>query len=130
MKIVWHGKEVANKIHDTLENRLKIIGELGKRDIKQMLKKGGGAPGSGGKGRHLNRSKPGEPPHVDSGRLWRSIQSETEGGFIPKTRIGTNVTYAKWLELGTSQMAARPCLRPWLDGAREDVTRILGQRIE
>lgn len=101
MKIVWHGKEVTRQIHDTLENRMNAIGMLGKTDIKTMLNVGGGTRESGGKGRQLNRSKPGEPPHLDTGELRRSIDYELKRGAVPILRVGTNTKYAKWLELGT-----------------------------
>lgn len=56
---------------------------------------------------------------VDTGRLRSSISHEVnaEGGSIVGT-IGTNVDYAKYVELGTSNQAAQPFLRPALGAAR------------
>jgi hypothetical protein len=64
-------------------------------------------------------SAPGEPPAKRTGTLGRSIDQETlerrrgrGREFIG--RVGTNVKYGFWLELGTRKMAARPYLRPAL----------------
>lgn len=55
---------------------------------------------------------------VDTGRLRSSIAWEIgqEGTFIVG-RVGTNVHYAPYLELGTRKMRARPFLRPALAAA-------------
>jgi HK97 gp10 family phage protein len=57
---------------------------------------------------------------VDTGRLRSSItHSEPERrGDVLVVRIGTNVEYARFVELGTSRMSAQPYLRPALDAAR------------
>lgn len=60
---------------------------------------------------NTNPSKPGEPPHVQTGRLRASVAYEVEGKVA---RIGTNVIYGRHLELGTSKMAPRPWLRRML----------------
>lgn len=58
-------------------------------------------------------SAPGEPPHKDTGRLRSSISYEVDAQEM-KGRVGTNVTYGKFLELGTESLAARPFLRSTL----------------
>lgn len=58
-----------------------------------------------------NPSKPGEPPHVQTGRLRASVAYEVAEQVA---RIGTNVIYGRHLELGTSKMAPRPWLRRML----------------
>jgi HK97 gp10 family phage protein len=61
------------------------------------------------------RSKPGEPPRVDTARLRQSIQpSVVDEGSVIRGRVGTNVEYAPLLEYGTSKMAPRPFLRSTL----------------
>lgn len=64
-------------------------------------------------------SQPGEGPGVITGRLkgsitWR-LGTDTVG---PYADVGSAVTYAIFLELGTQNMAARPFLRPALEAAR------------
>ncbi|HKU53714.1 MAG TPA: HK97-gp10 family putative phage morphogenesis protein, partial [Nitrospira sp.] len=53
---------------------------------------------------------------VDTGRLRSSIQTtpprETSTGLA--VRIGSNVNYARFVELGTRRMRAQPFLRPAL----------------
>lgn len=86
------------------------------------------------KWRHANRSKPGEPPHVDTGRLRASISYRISDGRkdgpkaskLPDSEaqtptmvgvVGTDVEYAAALELGapSRNLAARPYLRPALE---------------
>ena len=50
---------------------------------------------------------------VDTGRLRDSITWELGVmGLLPVARVGTNVEYARYVELGTRYMAAQPFLRP------------------
>lgn len=52
---------------------------------------------------------------VDTGRLRASITHEVEGeGLDVVARIGTNVSYAPYQELGTRHMPPHPFLRPAL----------------
>ena len=64
-------------------------------------------------------SAPGEPPHKRTTRLQTSISwrvlADGEGIYAD---IGSGVFYAKYLELGTERMAARPFLRTALESAR------------
>ena len=64
-------------------------------------------------------SPPGHAPAVRTGTLRRSITWKPGiDGVSPYVDIGSNVLYAPYVELGTSRMAARPFLRPALEGAR------------
>lgn len=56
---------------------------------------------------------------VDTGRLRSSITNElgAEGDDLV-ARIGTDVDYAAYVELGTSRAPAQPFLRPALDAGR------------
>lgn len=63
----------------------------------------------------LNPSRPGEPPKVVYGNLRKSIRSKvTRSGLQVTALIGSNLPYARPLELGTNRMAARPFMRPAL----------------
>ncbi len=76
------------------------------RNAKQSML-GGGKP-------HVP-SAAGEPPRVDTGVLRSSITHELIiRGNNPVARVGTNVTYGRFLELGTSDIEPRPWLRPAL----------------
>lgn len=56
---------------------------------------------------------------VDTGRLRSSVTHETgKDQQGPVARVGTNVEYGPFVELGTSRMTAKPFLRPALGAAR------------
>ena len=58
-------------------------------------------------------SSPGEPPHIDTKNLHESIMTETQKDHKSvETRVGTNVDYGLYLELGTRRILPRPWLRP------------------
>ena len=141
----WDSKSIiddATNPNGSLALRLRKAGYALERHIVQSF----GASGATGtkrgatkKQRHADRSKPGEPPHIDSARLKASITTNwTESGngraevkspvattqaddgvSQPQTpvtvRVGTNVEYAVHLGLGTKHMAARPFIRPAWD---------------
>jgi hypothetical protein len=69
-----------------------------------------------------NPSRPGEPPHLQTGRLRASV-SHAVRDLVG--RVGTNVRYGRDLELGTRRMAARPWLRRALADCRPEIRRIL-----
>lgn len=99
-------------------------GPLGKYLTKLAVKVDRQAKKSmvGGSGRTYKRggvthqaSAAGQPPAVDTGRLRASITYELGNtGKVLVARVGTNVNYARHLELGTSRMRPRPFLRPAL----------------
>ena len=62
-------------------------------------------------------SSPGEPPRIDTKKLHDSITTETQqdGNHSIQTRVGTNVDYGRYLELGTRKILPRPWLRPALN---------------
>ncbi len=68
------------------------------------------------------RSKPGDPPYKQTGHLRRSIAWERDGDV---RRVGTNLLYGKFLELGTRKMKARPFLRPSVTRATPAIRRII-----
>lgn len=55
-------------------------------------------------------SRPGEPPHKQTGQLRRSVTREIVTIPHVVARVGTNVKYGKWLELGTARILPRPWL--------------------
>lgn len=58
-------------------------------------------------------------PNVRTGRLRGSITWRLgEDGISPFADVGTAVSYAPYVELGTSRMPAYPYLRPALEAAR------------
>lgn len=73
--------------------------------------------------RGSSRSRPGQFPHKDFGRLRMSIAQDFDGKT--STRVGTNVDYGRFLEFGTARMAARPWLRRSLMEERQKIEDII-----
>lgn len=66
----------------------------------------------------IERSRPGEPPRKQTGRLRASVTHEIDEKALVG-RVGTNVEYGAALELGTRRgLAPRPWLRPALEWTR------------
>ena len=72
--------------------------ELLRDDIRDSLSRGG-------------FPAPGRPPRRRSGTLAESVTVERETGGLGAT-VGSDLDYARHLEFGTRQMAARPWLLP------------------
>jgi HK97 gp10 family phage protein len=72
-------------------------------------------------------SRPGSPPHKQTGRLRASIAWELVGD--DRARVGTNVKYGRYLELGTSRMSPRPWLVRSAKETTSEVTRIITARM-
>jgi len=72
-----------------------------------------------------------EKAPVDTGRLRGSITGvvlDLTGDLI-EGRVGTNVEYAATVELGSSNQAAQPYLRPALRNKFDEVVEILQEAI-
>lgn len=68
---------------------------------------------------HARPSVPGSGPAVRTGRLRSSISWRVDVDALGAyADVGSNVSYAAFVELGTDRMAARPYLRPALVAAR------------
>lgn len=61
-------------------------------------------------------STPGSPPNNDTGLLAGRIRHVETG--TPSATVEVNAEYAKWLEFGTRNMAARPFLTPAVESNR------------
>lgn len=77
------------------------------------------------------RSKPGNPPKTDTGRLVNSIFVDRELGEdgISLT-VGTNVAYGRHLEFGTTTIEARPWLAPALEATRQRSLQAVAKAVE
>lgn len=74
-------------------------------------------------------SAAGEFPASDTGTLVRSILGDVEEQTLEAT-LSAGTIYAKWLELGTRLMRARPFLVPTLDNVSEEAPSILRRFIK
>ena len=76
------------------------------------------------------RSKPGNPPKTDTGRLVNSIFvdiEQTERGL--SVRVGTNVKYGTYLEFGTRTVQARPWLGPALFRHKAAINKLVARAV-
>ena len=136
-KLEWHGDEAAKAIEAEVNRRLHRCCVTVLNHAKTLINVNGtGVSTSGGgrdaKGRYRKKSKklrygahpsaPGEPPRKQTGRLLASVAWEVSGLV---GRVGTNLPYGRWLELGTRLMAARPWLRRALAECRDKILAIL-----
>ena len=95
--VKWFGPAASAKVLNTLEKRLDSAARLWVRKAKEGLNRktnrGGTSP-----------SRRNQYPAMVSSHLRENITSERQG---LEARVGTNVEYAKWLELGTKPSAGR-----------------------
>lgn len=68
-------------------------------------------------------SLPGEPPNADTHGLDRQIETTQVDPL--KVRVSSNARYSKFLEYGTSRMAARPFMMPALRANKRQVTKLV-----
>lgn len=118
MPVTWNGPEFERLVRAQVAENLEAAAIHLKGRMKTSLRIGN---------KFGNRpSRPGEPPRRRTGRLSGSIAHEVNKGELV-ARVGTNVLYAKFLELGTRRMSARPFIRPALQRERFALGRILGR---
>lgn len=122
--IRWYGRQVQGRITNHIEKvldwgRIKVEGE-----VKKLI----GKRGTGRSSQKGIRSKSGQPPFRQTGRLISSITSERKGfvariGSTLKPEGGQKHSYALYLEMGTSRMRRRPFLKPalhkWISKIRQ-----------
>jgi hypothetical protein len=80
--------------------------------------------------RKYQASSPGEAPASATGTLRQHVKTEiTVEERTIVGGVGTDVIYGPWLEFSTSNMEARPWLRPSFEKAEAEVKEILGESI-
>ena len=69
---------------------------------------------------------------VDTGRLRASITNEVRkiANAVLEGRVGTNIRYGYFQEIGTSKMDPQPYLRPALRNNFEQIVSIIQEAIE
>jgi len=128
----WYGDRLVRRLQGRARYAVRRAAEFLVADIKTAFP-GSGLPG-GRRGvskaaREAMRSRPGEIPHVQTGTLKASIGYEMSGA-VARVGPSTVAKYGKFLELGTSRMAARPFLRPALRRNRMRLRRILERNLK
>lgn len=149
MKVKWDDAALRKAVHKVATDKLIVAAETVRTNAVKSM--GSGSSGhrkyyrTKAKKEHWS-SKPGDAPHVDTGRLrasitWAISEGAQQGDQVRGSAatqddavgrpdheanriiavIGTNVKYAKPLEFGTRHMSARPFLRPALEKARAKI---------
>jgi len=85
--------------------------------------------GKRSKARDHRASAPGQPPAVDTGRLWSSIGVDVRNDGLAAD-IGPTVFYGKYLELGTKKMAPRPFMEPAMEANEGPFLRAIQAAID
>ena len=75
-------------------------------------------------------SAPGQFPMSDTGRLANGVEFNLPTAGRLTGEVGTNIIYGRYLEFGTSRMAARPWLLPSFEKAKVGVEARLKKAIE
>jgi len=122
--VIWYGDAVKGAIRSETAKRVDRGGrsrrdyirvKLGRSQPVRIYSKNAGRSRKG-----MSPSQPGEYPKKVLGNLWRNIQMEMDLATL-SARVGTNVLYGKFLELGTQKMARRP----WLSrGLHENIVNL------
>ena len=122
----WHGEAFRRRLEQEMTRRVTAACILVLNRARELLNVEGAA--KQGKGQRLkygaDRSKPGEPPRKQTGNLLGRVQFEVSD---MRGRVGTNVKYGLWLEVGTKVMAARPWLRRALNEVRGEIAAIFAR---
>ena len=123
MKVKWDDKNFMMQVERERKNALKKAALVVVRSVKESF---GGTDiiGATKAEREADRSKPGEPPHVQTGFLKKNIAFELIGSDTAIVGANEAVKYAYWLEYGTSKMEARPYLRPAVIRERKKILKI------
>ncbi len=128
VKVVWFGPQVKFAMRKKAGLRVEAAARFLRDYIKvklsrtQAYKIYGKAAGRSRKG--LAPSAPGEYPKKLTSNLRKNIQMEMDFSTL-SARVGTNVVYGKFLELGTKNMRRRPWLSRGLREAAPAMRRIL-----
>ena len=125
-------KDLNNRINRAIANEINVAGtELQKiirKDMKETPKTG--RTYKRGEKTHT-ASSAGNAPAVDTGELIKSIQIFTKA--IPSrlfAEVGSDTAQGKWMEYGTSNIEARPWLRPAFDRNKEQIQKNIQEAIE
>jgi HK97 gp10 family phage protein len=133
----WYGASVKAKMDGMVNERL----DRAARETRDYIRKQISTPNieeRGDRGRNrkgqftkakrgTNPSKPGEYPHKLTGHLRRNVEMEHDREKMI-ARVGTNVEYGRYLELGTRKMKRRPWLSRALVEMRQRIKQILRGR--
>lgn len=110
MSFKWYGDEWLQQFKQDRLKKLKRATIYAENVIKKELGTKSPPP-----------SEPGEPPHLESGELRRSITHEIDDSRLIG-RVGTNKVYARYLEKGTTHMEPRDLFKGYRDNLQQIIS--------
>ena len=113
-KFEWYGDEAMAFVRAEAGKRV----DLAARDLRDFAREQLSVP-------FPPSGEDGGWPHKRIGHLRRNVQAETDRKAA-YARVGTNVLYGRYLELGTRRMARRPWLSLAISQRMATTRRILG----
>lgn len=117
----------SNRKVQLLGQALFVAGDEIKAEASKLITRNSAGGHSGGKHQHIV-SRPGEPPHEDTGHL-RSLIVVNQPHPL-RVLITSNARYAAALEFGTSKMAARPYMGPAARMKKKRVKDLVNKAID
>ena len=137
-KVIWRGDRIAKKFEKDMLTRMRQATLFLQGEVKKAVNVGQPVRRVGGNLIGLDPSKPGEPPKKVVGTLFRSIEQDVSISTLAIVgRVGSNVSYARRLELGfvgadslgrVINQRPRPYLRVTLRANRARIAQVLGVR--
>lgn len=126
----FYGDPVKKALKDDTIKRLRVAAEVVRGNVVKLLSVSGHTKTKIREKEFPFRyrvvyiaSKPNEPPHLQTGTLRKSIYYRVDESKLT-ARVGTNLRYGFFLEIGTTKMNPRPFLRPGLWKSMERIKRI------
>lgn len=125
-RLEWHGEQAKAHVRGLAVKAIRRAAIVCKDRAKELLNVAGTGGVKGSRRSYgSNPSAPGEPPHKQLGRLRASVTYEVDEPDLT-ARVGTNLPYGLFLELGTSRgLAPRPWLRRALAETAARINSIL-----
>lgn len=134
MTVEWHGKEATVYVKNKVVKRLEIAGRIYRDFIRTKISIPNVTAAALAKamaGKRISKSARGGNPSVAgdypkklTGHLRRNIQMEIDTVKMI-ARVGTNVLYAKFLEMGTRKMKSRPFMQKALKECFSRLKKVL-----
>jgi len=125
VKVKWYGSTVIPKVKLNVGARLVLAAKAVQNMAKSRMDRGQPTVGTGLRMRGLKPSLPGKYPKRVTGWLLARVHRTFDEKELV-ARVGTNVKYGRYLELGTRKMLRRPWLSLALRDAMPQVRRLLG----
>jgi hypothetical protein len=121
--MTWNGDKALDQIHIDAKDWIERACIVVWRRADTLLS----ISGSGREETTKDRSRPGEPPRKQTGQLKQSVTYEVDEKAM-EGRVGTNLDYGKYLELGTKRgILPRPWLRRALVESAAEINNLKGR---